>query len=164
MPRHSLGDALAEVGVEFDVGFAQTPQQAVFVRRNNTVLDTHDGPLPVEWIFDLRLFHPDAEWHWWWDQEARNGRHSTLDDDVAGATSRGWLPLDESRRLLRGEVRKQEAGWTQLHDGHSRPLWVPFEPEDSVTRLVLGVVEYTARDAHGNVGVAAERFTQIKGY
>lgn len=148
----------------FLVGFAQSPGRAEFVRRDGVVLTTRSGPLDLDWIYDLRVFSEDAEFHWWWDQDARDGRHAILDD--AAATGRGWEPLlSHPQRLVRGTVTHttpEDGGWSRLHDGHSRPLWIPFQAQPS-RRVGLGVVEYVRTDErHGNCGVVAERFTGFK--
>lgn len=163
MIQQSLAAVLAELDRSFVVGFAQSRDQAVFVRRNGADLATRSGRLDQAWLFDLRLFTADAEFHWWWDQSVASGRHAILDD--ATARQRKWTRLHPTgRRLVRGTVHDSTAergGWCRVHDGHSRPLWVPHVAKQS-QRLAVGVVEYTSADDHGNVGVVAERFTGIE--
>ena len=158
----SLADALAQLASDaFDVGFAQSPGEAVFVRRVGPELRTHSGLVDLTWVYDVRLFSVDAELHWWWDQRARQGRYVCLDESIA--TARGWKPLlSHTQRLLRGAVTEpgpDDSGWSRLHDGHSRPLWIPFRAARS-RRVALGAVEYVSADRrHGNRAVIAERLT-----
>lgn len=167
MSAQSLADALRGLDAEFGIGFVDSPGRSVFVRRTGSTLTTFDGAAEQEvepdWVFKARLFHPGAEWRWWWDQDEHQGRHAHLNDAVA--KTRAWEPLKESQRLLRGTVRSTKDTWTLLHDRHSRPLWVPTPASRTgeQARLAIGVVEYVSIDAdHGNVGVSAERFTQIR--
>lgn len=145
-----------------DVGFAQSPTRIGFVRRAADRLVMHDGSdVDLSWVFDLRLFNADAEFHWWWDQRAGKGRAHVLDDSAG--KEYGWSRLASGfpRRILRGTAGQIKADWTRLHDGHSQPLWIPFVAKPG-TRVALGAVEYTRTDDHGNIGVVAERLTTFE--
>ncbi|MFT4228495.1 CRISPR-associated protein Csx19 [Micropruina sp.] len=156
----SLVEALTGLPAEFEVGFVESPQGSMFVRRTAGALRDHRGSVDLDWVYDARLFTAGAEFHWWWDQSLGEGRHSVLDD--AAAKARSWWALDPpAQRVLRGPVKAVADGWSKLHDGHSRPLWVPVEAVVG-RHLALGVVEYVKRDEHGNVGVIAERFTTVQ--
>lgn len=154
----ALRDLLAGAGERFQTGFAQSPGEAVFVRRDEVALASHVGPIDLDSVFDLRLSTSDAELHWWWDQQECEGRWAILDDEVAADL--GARSTIRGRRLLRGTVieRDEPGGWSLIHDGHSRPLWLPIIA-DKGERVVVGVVEYVSHDRHGNAGVFAERFT-----
>lgn len=113
-------------------------------------------------MFDLRLFHAKAEWHWWWDQAVGAGAAATLNDDAARRRGGASSEATRSLRIIRGSIRSRQEAWTQVHDGQARPLWVPYRVgSEKATRLTIGAVEYTAQDEHGNVSVVAERLTQI---
>lgn len=157
-------ESFLKLPAEFEVGFAQSRRVAAFVRRDRDsgALTTPDGKIDLSWVFDLRLFHAKAEWHWWWDQEVGAGAAATLNDDAA--RKKGWSKLggDPLSRIIRGSIRSRQEAWTQVHDGQARPLWVPYRVgSEKATRLTIGAVEYTAQDEHGNVSVVAERLTQI---
>lgn len=159
------------------VGFAQGSRLSTFfvVRRDGSAAQAigHTGSaIDVTEAYDVRVFDAEHEWHWWWDQRGRQGRWAVLDDEVARA--RGWFRLhEEGTRLLRGEVMTVKDGWAQLHDGHSRPLWVPLGSQEidharPRSRVQIGAVEYASVDdphddsiTHGNAGVAAERLTTM---
>lgn len=157
-----LATALTGLGAATEVGFVQSPTRTGFVRRNGARLALHDGSeVDLSWVFDLRLFGAQAEFHWWWDQRACEGRHHILDDPTA--KRHGWSPLsgEYSQRLLRGTAGQIKPGWTRLHDGHSQPLWIPFVARPG-SRVTIGAVEYSCPDEHGNIGVVAERLTTFK--
>ncbi|MBK9159520.1 MAG: CRISPR-associated protein Csx19 [Propionibacteriaceae bacterium] len=161
----SLVEALAAADSALVVGFAQSPQSSVFIRREgeSLVTPTSDGsrlePVDLDWIYDLRLFWPQAELHWWWDQREAVGTWSVLNDEAANELR--WKNRGTDTRLIRGSVGTSLNGWSRVHDGHSRPLWVPIESQRGA-RLQVQVAEYTARDTHGNVGVVAERLMGIE--
>lgn len=137
-------------------------------------VDHARASMGLEAAYDMRIFEPDREWHWWWDQHRREGRWAALDDGIAA--DRGWSRLcgstqDADSRLLRGSVVQRGTGWSQLHDGHSRPMWVPVGSPHDHRHVRIGAVEYTCVDdprgrltggQHGNVGVVAERLTTLK--
>ena len=158
----SLVETLRGLPPAFEIGFAQSPTWSGFVRCQSVGLRSHAGVVDLTWVFDLRLFTAGAEFHWWWDQQLGDGRDFTLSDDSARARDWSvWEGGSRVRRILRGKVIATDDGWSRIHDGHSQPLWVPVEePKDA--DLSIGAVEYTATDAHGNVGVVAERFTTIE--
>lgn len=150
----TLAAALATLDDAFGVGFALSPERDVFVQREGSTLTCHGEQVDLAAVYDLRLWHPDAEFHWWWDQEARDGR--------AWVTKDGEFEKHlDGRRLIRGAVRECDDGWSLVSDGHSRPLWVPL-PVEPNRRIVVGVREYLGRDDHGNVGVVAERLTELR--
>lgn len=158
-----LATALTRLDAGIEVGFAQSPTRSGFVRRTADRLVMHDGSdVDLSWVFDLRLFNADAEFHWWWDQRSGQGREHVLDD--AAGQGYGWSRLGDGfpRRILRGTAGQIKVGWTRLHDGHSQPLWIPFVATKPGTRVALGAVEYTRADDHGNIGVVAERLTTFK--
>lgn len=156
----SLTEALATAPETFQVGFAQSPAWMGFVRREGSTLTSLDGTVDLTWVFDVRLFAAAEEFHWWWDQQSGDGRSFVLNDPAASA--RGWTRLQgaPAQRLLRGVVVDSAGGWAKIHDGHSRPLWVPAAGAIGA-QLAIGAVEYTSIDEHGNVGVVAERLTSI---
>lgn len=150
----TLAAALEALDDKFRVGFAQSPQRDVFVQREGATLQCHGKQIELGFVYDIRLWHPDAEFHWWWDQDVRDGRSWITED----SEFEGHL---EGQRLIRGAVRECNAGWSLVSDGHSHPLWVPLEV-DPPGRIVVGVREYLAHDRHGNVGVVAERLTELR--
>jgi len=160
----TLAAALATLDVAFGVGFALSPARDVFVRRDKATLTCHGEQIDLGVVYDLRLWHPGAEFHWWWDQDECDGRSwITTDDEFkepAPEAPEDATPLD-GQRLIRGAVRECDGGWSLVSDGHSQPLWVPLEVEPP-GRIVVGVREYLARDGHGNVGVVAERLTELR--
>lgn len=150
----TLAAALATLDVAFGVGFALSPARDVFVRRDKATLTCHGEQIDLGVVYDLRLWHPGAEFHWWWDQDERDGR--------------SWITTDREfkehlvgQRLIRGAVRECDGEWSLVSDGHSQPLWVPVKVEPP-GRILVGVREYLARDGHGNVGVVAERLTELR--
>lgn len=154
------------------VFFALGPEAAAFgVIEVGGALGEHpDSPVSLDAAYDVRVFHADREWHWWWDQRLRAGRWSVLDDALA--ETRGWSRHGTiGQRLLRGTIIETAGNWTRLHDGHSRPMWVPVTTRDANSDVAIGVVEYCSVDeprgrggeAHGNVGVIAERLTTLRG-
>ena len=169
----TLASLLTDADDAFQVGFAQSSGESVFVRRASTALTSHDGNVALDGIFDLRLFTADAELHWWWDQHECTGRWAILNDAVAAdlgaqlrevASARVREPITIiGHRLLRGTVIEQShtPDWSLIHDGHSRPLWVPLAAPRG-KRVRLGVVEYVQLDTHGNAGVFGERFTTLE--
>lgn len=157
-----LAKALASLDEGLAVGFVQSPTRVGFVRRSTDRLVLHDGTdVDLAWVFDLRLFGANAEFHWWWDQRACEGRLHTLDDSAAEA--RGWSRISglPPRRLLRGTAGQIKLGWSRLHDGHSQPLWIPHVAK-SGAQVALSAVEYVCTDDHGNTGVVAERLTTFE--
>lgn len=154
----SLPELLAGLDERYSVGFAQSPDRDVFVRRTGPDLECHGSLVAQDWIYDLRLWHEDAECHWWWDQDEGLGRWAILDDSSPGLQR---LTTTFSDRLLRGRVAEGDGGWSRLDDGHSTSLWVPVTAGVG-NRLALVATEYTRTDDHGNVSVVTERLTQIK--
>ncbi len=152
----TLAEALATLDDVFQIGFVQSPRRDVFVQRDGAILTTHGEPVDLGFIYNLRLWQPEAEFHWWWNQEERDGHTWTTRDDQF----EGHL---DGQRLIRGAVRECDdgQGWSLVSDGHSRPLWVPL-PAPLGSRIAVGVREYLASDHHGNVGVVAERLTQLR--
>lgn len=158
----TLDSLLTNADDAFQVGFAQSSGESVFVRRTTTTLTSHDGNVALDGIFDLRLFTADAELHWWWDQHECTGRWAILNDAVAADLGAQPDPII-GHRLLRGTVIDQSHNpdWSLIHDGHSRPLWLPLAAPRG-KRVRLGVVEYVQLDTHGNAGVFGERFTTLE--
>jgi CRISPR-associated protein (TIGR03984 family) len=148
--------ALGSLSDAFVVGFAQSPRADLFVRRVGDQLTSHGAEIAPDWIYDLRLWNAEAEFHWWWDQAGRCGRWVIFD----GAAYQE-LEAGPQTRLLRGRVQKVDGDWVQLWDGHSQPLWVPTQAGIG-KRVGLGAVEYVTTDRHGNVSVVAERLTEFR--
>jgi len=152
----TLAAALKNLDADFRVGFALSPARDVFVQRAGATLTCHREQVDLGVVYDLRLWHPGAEFHWWWDQDERDGRSWITTDDE-------FEEHLDGQRLIRGAVREcdRDRGWSLVSDGHSQPLWVPLEVQPP-GRIVVGVREYLARDRHGNVGVVAERLTELR--
>lgn len=142
------------------IGFATGTRLLEFFRvGGGRCLDHNGKALDLDPAYDVCAYAEDTQWHWRWNQRERRGESSQLDD--AAAASNRWRRLREAQfRLLRGRVIDQAGGWSLLHDAVTRPLWVPIAA-DKRSLVRIGVVEYLAEDDHGNVGVVAERLTQL---
>lgn len=162
-----VGAAVAAWGADAAWGWAIAPGwtkllrlsrgRVLCVREKGSIADEVEADLST--AYEVRVFDHERQLTWRYDQAARVGRWSVLDD--AAARARGWLPAHEhADRLVAGVADRNIAGWSRTRGGAGSTIWVPFEVAPG-KHIVLRVVEYVTGwaedEPHGNVAVAAER-------
>jgi CRISPR-associated protein (TIGR03984 family) len=149
------------------IGWVLTPFKAVWVAARADGRLRWRGPAGEEDVpdallteaFEARLFTPQVEWRWVFDQRVGKGKICRIPDGDGNLED---APFVAPKRLLWGQVAEVEQGWVRLADARVGSFWVPFAGAEKGDRLALKVVEYVAIDPlHHNVSVVDERFTMI---
>lgn len=166
---HGQGDlraALADCGrLGASTGWAVAPRAFRLLKFDGTAINavsaTGSGETAVDLgdAYQVVLFDATGVFRWWWDQRARCGCWSWLDDEVAASQKWGRLnPEGTVERLVVGAVTDDSSvdGWALTWDGFSAEVWTPHAASKG-DRLTLKLVEYVSEDEHGNVAVVAER-------
>lgn len=155
----------------------------VFAALSDGELRAHPrAPLPAT-VFELKAFGGLAELRWVAQGQqvagkAYQGKAILLIEAPEKPVLKDWTvaesgleplwsgvagepPNPAGQYLLWGTARSSAGGWTQLWEHRIGALWVPGQIEQG-QRMAAKFVEYVGpMDPHGNVGIAAERWSDL---
>lgn len=130
------------------------------------------APLPLDAVFEARLFNAAVELRWLHESEGRGTAvllserpagdlAACLDKEAAAVTA---IAAIEQQYLLWGKARGADAsppGWSRLSEARVGTFWVPLAlREGEHARLVTR--EYVTEFEDGNVAVAEERLLRLE--
>jgi len=152
------------------IGLFQTPRRYYVARVDDGRVSLRDGSIPLEEVFDARVFSDDVELRWL-NVDDGHGRAVALTEDAAALPEQFEERHEPIRAVdvLRGEyllwgraAAHHDTGWTTLTSARVGALDVPATVPAG-ERAVLVTREYVARDPeHGNAYVAEERLLHLE--